>query len=96
MKSASKNRPLEFSSATARLEDRVVPSHQVDVEFLSDKKAMSIAGSMIGRISCTTEASDGPLFHKSNLVLLTEEHSSGNQARDLADRKTSHFDKMEL
>lgn len=52
------------SSATARLEDRVVPSHQVDTEFLSDRKAMSIAGSIIGRISCTTEVSDGPFFHR--------------------------------
>ena len=37
--------------------------HQVDTEFFSDKKAMRIAGSMIGRISCTAEASDEP-FHR--------------------------------
>jgi len=50
------------SSATSSPDNRMVPPHQVDTEFFSDKKAMRIAGSMIGRINCTAEASDGPFI----------------------------------
>jgi hypothetical protein len=72
-------------------------SHQVDTEFLSDKKAIRIAGSIIGRISCTTEVSDGAgAFIEQSCADLTHEHSSGNHARNLAHRKTGHFKKVVL